>query len=148
MTAMVEKERTFRVEATGATVLPAFPAVGPSDPFDPRPVTTHEGADGLGEVGRAAHTPGCLWLFGWGSIRWPVEVAEAGNYELSLNCTVTERGFSLRMQVAGDSIVAELDPSEPGPYVREGVNFGRRSLGTMSLPAGRSEIELHAAPRV
>ena len=152
--------------AAAAWLEEVSPHVGPDDrpfPVGHSEVTLLPARDGVphGNVERSARAPNCSYFTNWTSaddaITWDVEVAEAGDYEISVYYAAGEAGSTIEASFEGTSVrgmVAEVhDPPPYGasddrvPRVGESLvkDFRPLVLGTASLPNARGQLTLRAA---
>ena len=152
--------------AAAAWLEEVSPHVGPDDrpfPVGHSEVTLLPARDGVphGNVERSARAPNCSYFTNWTSaddaITWDVEVAEAGDYEISVYYAAGEAGSTIEASFEGASVrgmVAEVhDPPAYGasddrvPRVGESLvkDFRPLVLGTASLPNARGQLTLRAA---
>lgn len=141
------------------------PNVGPDDrpfPVGHSRLTLLPARDGVphGGVQRSARAPNCSYFTNWTStddaITWDIEVAEAGEYEISVYYAAADAGATIEASFQGASVrgkVSEVhDPPAYGaeadrvPRVGESLvkDFHPLSLGTASLPKARGELTLKA----
>ena len=141
------------------------PHVGPDDrpfPVGHSEVTLLPARDGVphGNVERSARAPNCSYFTNWISaddaITWDIEVAEAGDYEISVYYAAAEAGSTIEASFEGSSVQGQLtevhDPPAYGagddrvPRVSESLvkDFRPLVLGTAALPKARGQLTLKA----
>ena len=142
------------------------PSVGPDDrpfPVGHAPLTLLPARDGVphGNIERSARAPNCSYFTNWtstsDSITWDIEVAAAGEYEISLYYTAAEAGSMIEASfgdVTVEAAVTEVhDPPAYGaeadrvPRVGESLvkDFRPLTLGRAALPSGRGTLTLKAS---
>lgn len=142
------------------------PSVGPDDrpfPVGHAPLTLLPARDGEphGNIERSARAPNCSYFTNWtstsDSITWDIEVAAAGEYEISLYYTAAEAGSMIEASfgdVTVEAAVTEVhDPPAYGaeadrvPRVGESLvkDFRPLTLGRAALPSGRGTLTLKAS---
>lgn len=141
-----------------------LPLVGPDD--RPFPVgyarfTLLPARDGVaeGNVKRSARAPNCSYFTNWISpqdrIRWDVEVAEEGNYQVDLYYTAADPGALIELSCGETRVERRIQERWDPPLI--GAEFDRVPrtesyvkdfrpfpLGTLRLPKGRSQLVLRA----
>ena len=141
------------------------PSVGPDDrpfPVGHSETTLLPARDGVphGGVERSARAPNCSYFTNWknrdDSITWDIEVAHAGDYEISVHYAASEAGSTIEATFDGASVRGEVteihDPPAYGadddrvPRVGESLvkDFRPLALGTATLSAGRGTLTLKA----
>ncbi len=152
-------------EAVAAWVDEIAPSVGPDDrpfPVGHSAVTLLPARDGIphGGIRRSANAPNCSYFTNWtspeDSITWDVEVAERGEYELSVHYTAAVAGSTIEATFEGASVQGTVsdvhDPPMYGadadrvPRIGESLvkDFKPLMLGTMNLSQGRGVLTLKA----
>lgn len=142
------------------------PSVEPDDrpfPVGHAPLTLLPARDGEphGNIERSARAPNCSYFTNWtstsDSITWDIEVAAAGEYEISLYYTAAEAGSMIEASfgdVTVEAAVTEVhDPPAYGaeadrvPRVGESLvkDFRPLTLGHAQLPSGRGTLTLKAS---
>ena len=142
------------------------PSVGPDDrpfPVGHAPLTLLPARDGEphGNIERSARAPNCSYFTNWtstgDSITWDIEVAAAGEYEISLYYTAAEAGSMIEASIGGVTVEAAVteihDPPAYGaeadrvPRVGESLvkDFQALTLGRATLPSGRETLTLRAS---
>lgn len=141
------------------------PHVGPDDrpfPVGHAETTLLPARDGVphGGVERSARAPNCSYFTNWTStddtMTWDVEVAEAGDYEISVHYAAAESGSTIEMSFAGATVQGTItevhDPPAYGagddrvPRVGESLvkDFRPLVLGKAALPKARGQLTLRA----
>lgn len=142
------------------------PSVGPDDrpfPVGHAALTLLPARDGVphGNIERSARAPNCSYFTNWtstgDSITWDIEVAVAGEYEISLYYTAAEAGSMIEASfgdVTVEAAVTEVhDPPAYGaeadrvPRVGESLvkDFQPLRLGRAELPSGTGTLTLKAS---
>lgn len=142
------------------------PSVGPDDrpfPVGHAPLTLLPARDGEphGNIERSARAPNCSYFTNWtstgDSITWDIEVAAAGEYEISLYYTAAEAGSMIEASIGDVTVEAAVtevhDPPAYGaeadrvPRVGESLvkDFQPLTLGRAALPSGRGTLTLRAS---
>ncbi len=151
--------------AAAAWLEEVSPHVGPDDrpfPVGHSEVTLLPARDGVphGSIERSARAPNCSYFTNWTSaddmITWDIEVAEAGDYEISVYYAAAEAGSTIEASFEGASVQGKVtevhDPPAYGasddrvPRVGESLvkDFRPLVLGTASLPKARGQLTLKA----
>ena len=151
--------------AAAALVDEVAPFVGPDErpfPVGHSETTLLPARDGVahGNVQRSARAPNCSYFTNWTStddaITWDIEVAEAGDYEISIYYTASEAGSQIEASFEGATVagtVSEVhDPPAYGaeadrvPRIGESLvkDFRPMSLGRVELPKARGSLTLKA----
>ncbi len=160
-------EQAQELRAKAAAWLEEIAAsVGPDDrpfPVGHAPLTLLPARDGVphGNIERSARAPNCSYFTNWtstgDSITWDIEVAAAGEYEISLYYTAAEAGSKIEAtfgDVTVEAAVTEVhDPPAYGaeadrvPRVGESLvkDFQPLTLGRAALPSGRGTLTLKAS---
>ncbi len=145
---------------TGLTAIQRPYTVGYAD----FPVTVLPARDGIphGGIQRSAKAPNCSYFKNWTApgdqMTWDIEVAEAGQYEVTVGytCGVSDIGSTIEMRFQDSRLESrvsvENDPPERGAendrvprkgesYVK---NFQPLQMGVISLNTGRGILSLRA----
>ena len=151
--------------AAAALVDEVAPFVGPDErpfPVGHSETTLLPARDGVphGNIQRSARAPNCSYFTNWTStddaITWDIEVAEAGEYEISIYYTAGEAGSQIEASFEGATVagtVSEVhDPPAYGaeadrvPRIGESLvkDFRPMSLGRVELPKARGSLTLKA----
>ena len=139
--------------------------IGPDDrpfPVGHSEVTLLPARDGVphGGVERSARAPNCSYFTNWtskqDSITWDVEVAEAGDYEISVHYAASHAGAAIEASFAGATVTGTVTEvhdmpaygaeADRVPRIGESLvkDFRRLALGTASLPKARGRLRLRA----
>ncbi|MCA9061341.1 MAG: sulfatase-like hydrolase/transferase, partial [Planctomycetaceae bacterium] len=114
-----------------------------------------------GGIQRSNKFPNCSYFTNWTSldeqISWEVEVLQGGEYEVELHyaCAAADVGATIELAFGDGAVTARIDHPVESPligaaedrtlrsesYVR---NFGRMTLGTMTLKPGTGQLTLRA----
>ncbi len=158
-------EATALREAAAAWVEEVGPGVGPDDrpfPVGHSELTLLPARDGIahGGIRRSANAPNCSYFTNWtspqDSMTWDIEVAEVGEYEVSVHYTAAQAGSTIEATFEGASVRGSIndvhDPPAYGdvddrvPRVGESLvkDFKPLALGTATLPKGRGTLRLKA----
>ena len=159
-------DETGKLRAAAAALADEVaPFVGPDErpfPVGHSETTLLPARDGVphGNVQRSARAPNCSYFTNWTStddaITWDIEVAEAGEYEISIYYTAGEAGSQIEASFEGATVagtVSEVhDPPAYGaeadrvPRVGESLvkDFRPMSLGEVELPKARGNLTLKA----
>ena len=144
-----------------------LPLVGKDDrpfPVGHSRTTLLPARDGVPEGGvkRSAPAPNCSYFTNWTAkedrIRWDIEVARAGEYEVEIRyaCPQADIGAAIEASFLGARAQAKIDQAHDSPLVgaafdrvpRKGESYWKdfRSLrvGLMRLPKGRGTFALRA----
>ena len=142
------------------------PSVGPDDrpfPVGHAALTLLPARDGVphGNIERSARAPNCSYFTNWtstsDSITWDIDVAMAGEYEISLYYTAAKAGSTIAASFGDVTVEAEVkqahDPPAYGaeadrvPRVGESLvkDFQPLTLGRAQLPSGRGTLTLKAS---
>ena len=141
------------------------PHVGPDErpfPVGHSATTLLPARDGVphGNVRRSARAPNCSYFTNWTStddaITWDIEVAEAGEYEISIYYTAAEAGSQIEASFEGATVAGTVsEVHDPPAYGAEADRVPRRgeslvkdfrpmSLGRVELPKARGNLTLKA----
>ena len=141
------------------------PSVGPDDrpfPVGYSDVTLLPARDGVphGGIQRSARAPNCSYFTNWAStddeMTWDIEVAEAGDYEVSVYYAASEAGSTIEATFEGASVRAKVeevhdspaygDEADRVPRVGESLvkEFRPLVLGQAALPKARGTLTLKA----
>ncbi len=153
------------VAAANAWLAEVAPNVGPDDrpfPVGHTELTILPARDGVphGGVQRSARAPNCSYFTNWTStddaITWDIEVAEAGDYEISVHYAAAEAGATIEASFQGVSVNGEVSEvhdrpaygaeADRVPRISESLvkDFRPLSLGRASLPKARGALMLKA----
>lgn len=151
--------------AASAWLEEVSPHVGPDDrpfPVGHSGTTLLPARDGVphGGVERSARAPNCSYFTNWtsaeDSITWDIEVAEPGDYEVSVHYAAAEAGSTIEASFSTASVAAKVtEVHDPPAYGGDDDRVPRRGeslvkdfrpmvLGTMSLPQERGKLALRA----
>ncbi len=142
------------------------PSVGPDDrpfPVGHAQLTLLPARDGLphGGVERSGRAPNCSYFTNWtstdDSISWDIEVAEAGEYEISVYYAAPTAGAVIEASFEGAAAKAEIvEAHDPPAYGSEAdrvwrgageslvKDFRPLALGKATLPGTRGTLTLKA----
>ena len=118
-------------------------------------------ADFGGSIKRSNRYPNCSFLTNWSEatdwISWPIEVLEAGNYQVEILYTLPQASVPtvLKIESGASRLIHEIQQPNDSPlrgmesdrflrqesYVK---SFAELALGTLSLEAGRQEFSIRA----
>ncbi len=167
----------WRRDVLGRTSAPAPNAKGKSKggglPPDDRPypvgaggtkfaITPLPARDGIahGGVRRSANAPNCSYFVNWKSaddkITWDVEVATAGNYEVTILHTAADAGATVELSLNNSKLSGKISAAwNPPLYTNQDTlprlagestmkEFRPLNLGTIQLEKGRGLLTLRA----
>ncbi|MFO0818622.1 MAG: arylsulfatase [Pirellulales bacterium] len=132
--------------------------------FAERPLTNLPARDGVpsGQVKRSAPAPNCSYFVHWKSLEdrltWDIEVHTAGEYEVTIQYTCSERDVGSKIELAFQDakLVGQVSPAWDPPLIRDQDVIPRPSaesimkpfrplrLGVLKLPAARGPLTMRA----
>jgi arylsulfatase A-like enzyme len=128
------------------------------------PVTMLPARDGVphGGMKRSANAPNSSYFVNWktldDSATWDVDLAEAGEYRVSLEytCPLADEGATIELSLGGARLEGRVEPGwDPPLYANQDTiprppaeskmkEFRPLELGTVRLPAGRGLLRIRA----
>jgi hypothetical protein len=126
------------------------------------PVTMLPARDGVprGGVKRSSSAPNCSYFVNWkttaDAITWDVEVATAGEYQVTLDYTSADPGSTVELSLGTSKLSGKVAPGwDPPLYTNQDTlprphgestmkDFHPLELGTISLKKGRGLLTLRA----